>query len=240
MAWRCLEPLPSALGACARLCWCIPSWGNMANPEFRKGSARAAGGRSLSGRFQAPEAVAGSPFTQAQILHLMKTEFARGRRYGFPVSCILIQVDRLTQLVDLHGTQLRDVVRRELIRLVSTKTRGADQLGLVSDDRCLLVLPHADEEGAVRVGQRIGEAFSMLEVEVGGALLSLTLAIGVATSDEQQTMFFDTILSQAEAALGWAVDAGGNQTAVFRPQRVEQTPLEEDSPEPSGHTPLEE
>lgn len=216
----------------------------MANPEFRKGSTRTGGGSSLSGRFQSPEAVAGSPFTQAQILHLMRTEFARGRRYGFPVSCILIRVDRLRQLVDLHGTQLRDVVREQLSKLVSSKTRGADQLGLVSDDRYLLVLPHTDEEAAVHVGGRICEAFSMLEVEVGGALLSLTLSIGVASSDEQRTMFFDTILSQAEAALGWAMDGGGNQTAVFHPERVDKTPPEdipEDIPEDTpDHSPLEQ
>lgn len=198
----------------------------MANPEFRKGSAREGGGSrsSHSGGFQGADAVAGSPFTQAQILHLMKTEFARGRRYGFPVSCIVIQVDRLVPLVDVHGTQLRDVVRRELCRLVSTKTRGADQLGLASDDRYLLLLPHADEEAALRVGERIREAFGGLEVEVGGTILGLTLSVGVASSDERQTMFFDTILSQAEAALGWAVDAGGNQTAVFHPERVRKSP----------------
>jgi len=210
----------------------------MAHPEFRKGSTRSSSGSSLSGRFASPEAVAGSPFTQAQILHLMKTEFARGRRHGFPVSCILIQVDRLTQLVDLHGTQLRDVVRRELSRLVSTKTRGADHLGLVSEDRYLLVLPHADEEAAKRVSERIWESFSMLEVEVGGAILSLTLSVGVASSDDQQTMFFDTILSQAEAALGWAADAGGNQTAVFRSEGIDESPPI-DPPDP-GHSPIDQ
>lgn len=211
----------------------------MANPEFRKSSSRSSGGSSLSSRFASPEAVAGSPFTQAQILHLMKTEFARGRRYGFPVSCIVIQVDRLTQLVDLHGARLRDVVRRELSRLVSTKTRGADHLGLVSDDRYLLVLPHADEEAAIRVGERIWEAFGMLEVDVAGTILSVNVSVGIASSDDQQTMFFDTILSQAEAALGWAVDAGGNQTVVFRPERVEKTPPG-DTPEDPGHSPADQ
>ncbi len=199
----------------------------MPNPEFRKGSARGSGGSSLSSRFASPEAVAGSPFTQAQILHLMKTEFARGRRYGFPVSCILIQVDRLTPLVDLHGAQLRDAVRRELGRLVSSKTRGADHLGLVSDDRYLLVLPHANGEAAARVAERLCQAFGMLEVDVAGTILSLTLSVGVASSDGQRTMFFDTILSQAEAALAWAIEAGGNQTAVFRPERVDASPLAE-------------
>ena len=81
----------------------------MAKPEFRKGSARGAGSSSLPGRFAGLGEVAGSPFSQAQILHLIKTEFSRARRYEHPIACILIQVDRLTALVDVHGRQLREV-----------------------------------------------------------------------------------------------------------------------------------
>ncbi|MHC4514476.1 MAG: GGDEF domain-containing protein [Planctomycetota bacterium] len=211
---------------------------DMANPEFRKGSSGGGKGSSLSGRF-AQGGVVGSPFSQAQILHLMKTEFARGRRYEFPVSCILIQVDRLTQLTDLHGARLSEAVRHELSKLVSTKTRGADHLGLVSDERYLLVLPHTDEPSAVGVAERIQEAFGMLEVESGGTALKLTLSIGIASSSDQQTMFFDTILSQAEEAMQWAIEAGGNQAMVFQPDRGRKI-VEEDVPEDPGHSPSQE
>ena len=72
--------------------------------SFRRSEA----GPTGVGRFGGAGPVAGSPFSQSQILHLMKTEFARARRYGFPVSCMLVQVDRLDALVDLHGGALRD------------------------------------------------------------------------------------------------------------------------------------
>jgi diguanylate cyclase (GGDEF)-like protein len=212
---------------------------DMANPEFRKGSSGGSKGSSLSGRFATQGGVVGSPFSQAQILHLMKTEFARGRRYEFPVSCILIQVDRLTQLADLHGAKLSETVRRELSKLVSTKTRGADHLGLVSDERYVLVLPHADEQNAIGVAERIQEAFGMLEVESGGIALKLTLSIGVASSNDQQTMFFDTILSQAEEAMHSAIEAGGNQAMVFQPDSGRKI-VEEDVPEDPEHSPSQE
>ncbi|MEE9126304.1 MAG: diguanylate cyclase [Planctomycetota bacterium] len=199
----------------------------MAKPEFRKGGTRGAHSSSLPGRFAGQGAVSGSPFSQAQILHLMKTEFGRARRYGFPVACILIQVDRLTSMVDVHGRQLRDVVRRELSKLITGKTRGADHLGLVSDDRYLLVLPHATEQDATSVGERIWETFGMLEVESGGNVLSLSLSMGIASTDNQKTMFFDTILSQAETALSWAIDGDGGQVVVYcEEQRRGDGPLQ--------------
>ena len=161
----------------------------------------------------------GGPFTQAQILHLMKTEFARARRYGYPLSCLLIQVDRVEGLIYAHGAELRGAVRDELGRLVREKTRGADHLGLISDDRFLLVLPHTDEDQALAVAERIQAAFAERRVEVGGQSLLLTVSIGIAAGGESETLFFETMLSQAEMALDWAIEAHGDQSKVFRKER---------------------
>ena len=161
-----------------------------------------------------------APFSQAQIIHLMKTEFARGRRYGFPVSCILLQVDRLQTLTDIHGTALEDAVRSELGRLVAERTRGADQLGLVSDERYLLVMPHTNESEAVSVAERLRRDFGDLEVKSKGNVLALSLSLGVASCAEQDTLFFDTLLSRAEAAVTWAGEAGGDCVEIFRADRI--------------------
>ena len=59
-----------------------------------------------AGRAPAAESdgfLSNSLFSQAQILHLMKNEFARARRHGLPLGVVLLQVDRLAQLVDLRA-----------------------------------------------------------------------------------------------------------------------------------------
>lgn len=174
----------------------------------RPGAAGFTGGSRLAG-----------PFTQAQILHLMKTEFARARRYGFPLSCLLIQVDRVDGLIYAHGAEFRSVVRAELGKLVREKTRGADHLGLVSEDRFLLLLPHTDEDQALAVSERIRAAFAERRVEVAGQSLLLTVSVGIAAGGDPETLFFETMLSQAEMALDWAIEAHGDQSKVFRKER---------------------
>lgn len=178
------------------------------------------GGGKLSGQFSSSGPVTGSPFSQAQILHLMKTEFARARRYGFPVTCMLIRVDRLDSLVDLHGAALRDAVRQELGRLVQDKTRGADHLGLASEDRYLIVLPHASGEEGLLVGERLREAFQDLEIRVGANVLALQLSVGVASSDDQATLFFDSLLARAEAALENSSRGGGNAACLYQKDQI--------------------
>ncbi|MCA8956205.1 MAG: GGDEF domain-containing protein [Planctomycetes bacterium] len=178
------------------------------------------GAGKLSGRFHRSGPVAGSPFSQAQILHLMKTEFARARRYGFPVACMLIHVDRLEALVDLHGGALREAVRTELGKLVQDKTRGADHLGLASEDRYLIVMPHTDGIAGLRVAERLRKAFRNLEIQIGNNVLALGLSIGVASCEDQATLFFDTLLAQAEAALDDSVRRGGNRACLFGKDRM--------------------
>ena len=40
-------------------------------------------------------------FSLSQIRHLMRVEFGRAQRYGYPLSCLVISVDRLDSLRDL-------------------------------------------------------------------------------------------------------------------------------------------
>jgi diguanylate cyclase (GGDEF)-like protein len=156
-----------------------------------------------------------SLFSQAQILHLMKSEFARARRHGVPVACVLIQVDRLGQLVDLHGVDLRNAIRSSLTRIVQEKTRGADLLGAINDERYMLVLPHTSLAQARVVAERLRATFAEFEVTLGGKVLAPTLSLGFTASEDQHTLFFDTMVGQAETALEWAMDHGGNQVVSF-------------------------
>lgn len=154
-------------------------------------------------------------FSQAQILHLMKNEFARARRHGVPLGCVLLQVDRLAQLVDLHGAELRQVVRSAIGQLVREKTRGADLLGMTNEDRYLLVLPHTNLAQTRIVALRLHQMFGLYEIAVDGRQLALSLSIGITASGEHQAMFFDTLVAQAEAALDFALGEGGNRVVSF-------------------------
>jgi len=183
----------------------------MTRPGFRKG--RPGGGRAPAA--EGDGFLSSSLFSQAQILHLMKNEFARARRHGIPVGIVLLQVDRLTQLADLHGASLRASVKQAVARVVREKTRGSDLLGTTNNDRYLLVMPHTDLGQARLVAGRLHEVFQEVDVTVDGTPLSLSVSVGLTACDDQGTLFFDSLLSQAEAALEYAAERGGNQVASF-------------------------
>jgi diguanylate cyclase (GGDEF)-like protein len=185
----------------------------MTRPGFRR--RRPGGAKAQTAAEQGDGFLSSSLFSQAQILHLMKNEFARGRRHGVPLGCALLQIDRIHPLVDLHGAGLRNAARQALAQLVRDKTRGADMLGATNDDRYLLILPHTTLDQTRVVAERLHDLFAELEITVDGRELALTLSVGITACQDQSTLFFDTFVGQAETALEYAIANGGDHVASF-------------------------
>ena len=190
----------------------------MTRPGFRKG--RSGGSRVKSSESEG--FLSSSLFSQAQILHLMKNEFARARRHGIPLGIVLIQVDRLAQLADLHGAELRGAVKQAVAQVVREKTRGSDLIGATSDDRYLLVLPHTDHEHTRLVAERLHHVFQDVEVTVDARPLHLSIQVGFTACDDQSTLFFDSLLAQAEAAAEFAQQTGADHAVSFGEVQLRQ------------------
>ncbi len=152
-----------------------------------------------------------------EILYLMKVEFGRARRHGYPMACVLLRVDRLERLTDRFGHELRDLLRKRLGGLVAAKTRDHDHVGLMGDASYLLVLPHTDGPAAERVAERMRRAFAdQLDLEFDGQRVATTLSLGIATCSDRDLLFFETLVSQAELALDRAQRGGGDRAETFR------------------------
>ena len=87
-------------------------------------------------------------FSLTQIRHLMRVEFGRAQRYGYPVSCLVLSCDRLDHLRDLYGYEFREAVLDEVVQLLHGTFRACDYLGRLMDDRLMTILPHTTREGA--------------------------------------------------------------------------------------------
>ena len=159
------------------------------------------------------DGVEGGLFSYTQILHLLKIEFARARRYQYQLSCILVEIDRLGSLGDLHGSSVRDQVESTVADILSRHSRSCDFVGRLGE-RFVIVLPHTDGKGAHLLGQRLHDRIAELDVLVDGRALRISASIGVSTQDGDDSLFFDAVLKRAEAALAEAVARGGDSVTL--------------------------
>lgn len=150
-------------------------------------------------------------FSLTQIRHLMRVEFGRAQRYGYPVTCLMIEVDRLGYLRDLYGYEMKENVLEDVIELLQAQTRSCDFLGRQMDDRLMAVLPHTPADGGTVAAERLLSAARALSFEGDGRDLHITLSVGQAHYENDNTLFFDELVDAAEAALNQASGAGGDR-----------------------------
>jgi diguanylate cyclase (GGDEF)-like protein len=150
-------------------------------------------------------------FSLSQIRHLMRVEFGRAQRYGYPLSCLVIGVDRLDSLRDLYGYEFRESVLEAVIELLQEETRTCDYLGRLMDDRLMAILPHTTAEGAQASARRILTAARRLTFQPQGARIGVSLSIGLSHYEDDNTLFFDSLVEAAEGALLEAAKSGGDR-----------------------------
>lgn len=194
-------PLAAALVACARAL------------ERSRLSALAAG---------ALDPVTGVA-SRAAFLALAEREFARSRRYGIGAALLLVDVDRFRRLLEGHDAAAGDLVLREIAASTQATLRGADALARFGPAQVAVFLAHADPLGALDVAERIRERVEQLEIIARDQRLRATVSVGVVMMRPAH-LTLQSVIDDAEAALGAARHAGGNcvRAAPVDPRRLRQ------------------
>jgi diguanylate cyclase (GGDEF)-like protein len=141
----------------------------------------------------------------ADALH---AEVARAERLETPLSVVLADLDGFKDVNDAHGHAVGDEVLRSFAAVLRETLRDSDVAGRWGGEEFLLLLPGAEEEGAVLLAERVRIAFASRGIpRVGG--LRVTASFGVAeyageTRSEQ-------LVAAADGALYRAKGAGKNR-----------------------------
>lgn len=144
----------------------------------------------------------------------MEEEVRRGRRYTYPVSLLLVDIDNFTPMSQRLEVEVLDNVLRQLAGLILEAIRDTDVAARIEADDFGVLLVHSDRDSAVPIGERIRQEVSETTFGTPGQPLRLTVSVGVAgvphdASDAQRLK---------EAAFGALADArarGGNRVSIY-------------------------
>ena len=161
-------------------------------------------------------------FTPDEIHRLMRIEFERAVRYGYPIVCALIEVDRLESLHDLYGVESRDEILNAVIQLLRSITRASDFLGCMQSDRLMVMFPHTSREVAEGLAERLLVGARKLRFDSDGRTLKATLSVGVSYCEEGEAISFEAFRQSAEEALRLAVAGGGDRSILRDRTLVEE------------------
>lgn len=121
------------------------------------------------------------------ILELVVKEQLRGKRYGFPLSVLYLDIDHFKQINDTYSHEIGDHALAALAETLRGTIRESDAAGRVGGDEFLVVLPHTNSRVARRVAQAIQSGVAAMRVTVDQTELRLGVTIGTACTDEGRT-----------------------------------------------------
>ena len=140
-------------------------------------------------------------------------ECNRSRRYRSPLSVLLIDVDELKRVNDVHGHAAGDRVIRNVAGAIAMTLRETDIGGRWGGDEFLIIAPGTVGAAAVTLAERLRCELAKREA-IGEA--TATVSIGVATFDPNHRALEEShaLMQAADTALHRAKAAGRNQMAV--------------------------
>lgn len=146
-------------------------------------------------------------------LERAQAELSRSRRYGAPLSLVMMDVDHFKRINDTLGHAQGDDALCRIVQVCAQVVRKEDVLGRLGGEEFALLLPQTSLEEAHHLVERLRERIAhsrMDDGRPGAPAVVLTASFGV-TSMRAEDDSVDDLLGRADAALYRAKAAGRNR-----------------------------
>ncbi len=142
----------------------------------------------------------------------LSEELERARRYRYPLSVVLCDLDHFKEVNDTFGHLAGDAVLREGAAVLRRCLRSTDILGRYGGEEFLAVLPQVDLESARLAAERLRVGLENARVRLpAGNELRITASFGVASRDDLPGLLTtDLLVSLADRRLYEAKATGRN------------------------------
>src|SRR5215218_213543 len=146
------------------------------------------------------------------IYERLTLEMERARRYRYPLSVILCDMDHFKEVNDTYGHVAGDAVLREGAEVLRASLRAGDLLGRYGGEEFLAVLPQIEIEAARAAAERLRIGLEGLPVPLPtDPQVRITASFGAASMDELGAgATSDLLVSLADRRLYEAKAAGRN------------------------------
>ncbi|HEY4692394.1 MAG TPA: diguanylate cyclase, partial [Bellilinea sp.] len=171
-------------------------------------------------------------YNRRHFFELARREFYRARRYGTPMSMLMLDVDDLKLVNDTFGHQIGDQLVEFIGAQCRNQLRQVDIPSRYAGDEFIIALPETTLAGAIQVAQRIREQTSQGFMADGQNLVPAAVSIGVSEMDSG-CFSLETLINRADQALYSAKQAGKNQVVAWQVGQFGPNPQHEVNPQKS-------
>ncbi len=143
----------------------------------------------------------------------LQSDFNTARRYGTRLALLMLDIDHFKAINDCYGHPSGDWVLERLAAVLLERSRSSDLTFRYGGEEFAMLLPHTSDEAAIRVAERVRRIVAAEEFAVCGALIQITISVGIgcyreAMADETE------LINAADRALYGAKQSGRNRVCI--------------------------
>jgi len=146
---------------------------------------------------------------------LLIKQFAIAKRRNEDLSLLILTIDQLAKIKDMHSTRAGNLVLQQMTSILSDSVSDSDIIARYGDEEFVILMPSTFTTRALvkadSIRQRI--EFTSFDNVVTGQPLNITLSIGVASFPENGAEP-ESLVTLANKALKQAKEGGGNKVAA--------------------------
>lgn len=145
-----------------------------------------------------------------KLLDSVQKEFLHSKKYGKPLSIMMIDVDHFKNINDNYGHHTGDIVLQEMVKECLSSLRKSDIFGRLGGEEFLVVLVDTEISEAIQVTERLRKNLSQLNIRTEFGTVYFTVSIGIACmKDEDENV--EQLLERVDDALYKAKNCGRNR-----------------------------
>jgi len=147
-------------------------------------------------------------------MNRLTIEAARAKRSGAPFCVAIGDIDHFKAFNDKYGHETGDLVLKNVAAAIESGVRLEDMAARWGGEEFLILFSEDDLAGAIEAAERIRVAVSSCEAQAEGTELCVTITLGLAQFDPDESV--EDLIARADEAM-YKGKAAGRDTVVASP-----------------------
>ncbi len=156
-----------------------------------------------------------SLLNRSHFFQKLDEEFERAKRYNYPLSLIIANIDSFKTYNITYGLKAGDIILQNIAYIIKPSCRVTDIVARYSDEEFSILVPNTDDRGALVLAEKLRSRVEEYKYHKDARPVTITLGISSVSADSANSA--DILIHNTEIALHKAREIGSNRSHLHKP-----------------------